>query len=292
MRCSCYLKRGGKLLVGISAWAILHVARAGDFEIPQKFKPGDLISADVMNEVFSYIENVTRGISMPELVGTWNCEKYHGDNYEFAPEPYYTSVGTEGLWHVFVFKATFLDDGDGTYSWAAEPGGFAAQTLNACYHTGKVDVYKSKVSLTYGPCSDGGPPIIRSIVMHVKKLSPFKIEMVPVVNSTDLHHAFYECDKQGVPPTNPAQLTLKQLEGLNVKLAWVDRSSDETTFKIFRKDSLTGEFKYIGSVGANVTQHTDKLSVSGSYWYRVVATNAQGDSLGSNELKVTLEATK
>lgn len=95
------------------------------------------------------------------------------------------------------------------------------------------------------------------------------------------------CNKQNPPPAIPTNLTATA-SGLTVSLSWTDNSSDETGFKIVRKDTLTGVFNQIGTAAANATSYEDTLSSAGTYWYRVKATNASGDSLGSEEVKVTV----
>ncbi|MFH0797702.1 MAG: fibronectin type III domain-containing protein, partial [Candidatus Omnitrophota bacterium] len=89
------------------------------------------------------------------------------------------------------------------------------------------------------------------------------------------------------PPAIPTELTATA-SGLTVVLTWTDNSTDETGFKISRKDTLEGEFAEIGTTSADTTTYTDTLTQSGTYWYRVMATNANGDSLGSNEAMVTV----
>ena len=43
--------------------------------IPHTFSAGDTISADMMNEIFQKIKNVTGGFSSGEdIVGTWSCK--------------------------------------------------------------------------------------------------------------------------------------------------------------------------------------------------------------------------
>ena len=44
---------------------------------------------------------------------------------------------------------------------------------------------------------------------------------------------------------------------------------------------------YIGNANQNTSTYNDTVPSSGSYWYRVKATNAYGDSLESNVVKVT-----
>jgi len=72
--------------------------------------------------------------------------------------------------------------------------------------------------------------------------------------------------------------------GTTLDLTWTDNSSDETGFRIERKNSPTGSYTTIGTVPANTTRYTD-TSVpyqAGIYFYRVTAVGTT-DSTPSNE---------
>ena len=49
---------------------------AADFETPHTFSAGDTISADMMNEIFNYIKNKNKKLTVDDLTGTWSCKKY------------------------------------------------------------------------------------------------------------------------------------------------------------------------------------------------------------------------
>ena len=55
-----------------------------------------------------------------------------------------------------------------------------------------------------------------------------------------------------------------------------------------RRDSLEGEYNELTTTAADTTSYDDTVSEAGDYWYRVKATNNNGDSLGSNVVKVTV----
>ncbi|MCI0590483.1 MAG: fibronectin type III domain-containing protein [Gammaproteobacteria bacterium] len=73
-----------------------------------------------------------------------------------------------------------------------------------------------------------------------------------------------------------------------MNLSWTDNSSNETRFKIERKTGPRGKFVQIATVGANVTTYQNTgLTAGTSYFYRVRANNASGDSTYSNTATVT-----
>ncbi len=99
---------------------------------------------------------------------------------------------------------------------------------------------------------------------------------------------FAECDKQNLPPTTPDNLTASA-SGKTVSLAWTDNSTDETGFKVLRRDSCDGSFSTVGTADEDATSASDTVTAAGSYWYRVSAINSNGDSVASKIIRVDVE---
>jgi titin len=89
------------------------------------------------------------------------------------------------------------------------------------------------------------------------------------------------------PPAAPSGLTLGAASSTQINLAWADNSSDETSFNIERAPDNAGSpgaYSVIASVGANATSYSNSgLTPNTRYWYRVQASNANGNSGYSNE---------
>jgi Fibronectin type III domain len=92
----------------------------------------------------------------------------------------------------------------------------------------------------------------------------------------------------------PAATTLTALAtATTIDLAWLD-VADETAYRIERSPHGASDWTRIGTTGQDVTTYTDAaLAVDVTYRYRVVATNAGGDSTPSNVVsaKVTVKVT-
>jgi hypothetical protein len=96
----------------------------------------------------------------------------------------------------------------------------------------------------------------------------------------------------GDPPMVPSNLRARAVSGYQINLTWRDNSSNEQGFKIQRKASASGTWAQIATVGPGVTVYQNKgLSLNRTYYYRVCAYNASGDSAWSNEASATTRAT-
>src|SRR5262249_48659845 len=82
-----------------------------------------------------------------------------------------------------------------------------------------------------------------------------------------------------VAPAAPSALTATAISPSQINLAWTDNSNNETSFKIERATALAGPFSQIATATAGSTSYQNtSLSASTTYYYRVRASNAVGDS--------------
>jgi hypothetical protein len=89
------------------------------------------------------------------------------------------------------------------------------------------------------------------------------------------------------PPNAPNSLTAAAVSPTQIDLNWQDNSDNEDGFKIERKIE-GGNYSQIAAVGANTTSYSDTgLTPEFTYFYRVRAFNAGGDSDYSNEASAT-----
>lgn len=227
---------------------------------------------------------------MSALVGTWSCTKYiAGDTYSNMTA-YYETPDTDALWHYLNVTVVFADDADGTYSWSSATYNaftYGASTLDNCDGSGKVSLYQGKFAVTADDCPTTKHPdaLTATRIFIVKPVTGTRVEISQMGSSAD-NGIFLTCDKQNLPPSNPTTLSATS-SGLVVTLSWTDKSSDETGFKVLRRDSLEGSWTLITTTSADATTYTDTVTASGTYWYRVQATNANGDSLGTNVETIT-----
>ena len=88
----------------------------------------------------------------------------------------------------------------------------------------------------------------------------------------------------GSAPAAPSGLTATAASSSQINLSWTDNSNNETGFKIDQATDcgFTQNLTTV-TVGANVTTYSATgLSASTTYYYRVRATNANGDSANTS----------
>ena len=91
-------------------------------------------------------------------------------------------------------------------------------------------------------------------------------------------------------PSAPSNLTATATSCNNVNLSWSDNSNNESGFKIERKESGS-TYSEIATVPANTTTYADTtVQAQKTYYYRVRAYNAYGNSSYTNEVNVTTPA--
>ena len=86
-------------------------------------------------------------------------------------------------------------------------------------------------------------------------------------------------------PEAPDDLEVAAVTG-GAHLTWVDASDDEDEFIIERKG--TGEFATVDTVPFDATQFHDATATTGTWVYRVAASNDGGEAW-STEVSVTIE---
>jgi LmbE family N-acetylglucosaminyl deacetylase len=91
----------------------------------------------------------------------------------------------------------------------------------------------------------------------------------------------------GLPPAAPTGLTATAVSSSQINLAWVDNATNETGYRVERSSDGT-TFTTLATLGANVTTYSNTgLTASTTYFYRVLASNAGGNSAYSNVASAT-----
>jgi len=278
-----------KILIAILTLGFsLSPIHAEDYETTHTFAAGDIISADMMNEVLNELEYVTKVATESDFIGSWNlvqstCKGGRPANCNSGNTMTGMSNDTNGITKSRSDVVTFANDGDGTFSFSqtnyasfiAAGDGNSAGSGDFALVNGFALFNDSTHGMGY---------------MFVKKISSTRMLVFNAGESPAYN--IMQLDKRLIPPTNPTAFAVATTNLSNV-LTWTDNSSDETGFKVFKKSSVTGSWVLINAgagltVNSNIVTYTDTVSAAGDYWYRVKANNVNnGDSVGSKVVKTT-----
>lgn len=262
---------------GIVATAIIVPLTINAVEtIPITFSEGDVISAGVINSLLKRVNDTSRGFSSSsEIVGTWVCTTYSVS----------TSCG-----------AGFNPTGGGIQ---------VARTQNITFACSSGSCTATASSFFPGSCNGGGSlsqgyelsgNVMASGwgVHAIQRINPTRF--VWQINSSTPQQHYVICNNSATPPppADALQVTVTESESVAV-LTWIDQSTDETGFKVQRKPSATGTWVDLTTTAANALTYADstvanRIAGSGTYWYRVLATNGNGDSMSSSEVQIVLSA--
>ena len=249
-----------------------------DYKSANRLQDGDVISADVFNDILDRIELTLKSASASDLVGTWdvvqticplgglgNCSNLSVTGVRSA---------VDNLYRQRADTVTFFDDGDGTFSF---------QTLNYC----------AFVSSGAGnsPCSGGYAVVDGRFILNSSGFAAYtfrKVSNTRIVLGMNASGSgsfnIIRLDKRNLAPNPPTTLSAS-LSGSSVSLTWTASEGGATSYTLKAKTSATGTYSDVVTNNSGTT-YTDTLS-SGTKWYRVFAVNSDGTSIGSNVVSVS-----
>lgn len=257
---------------------------ATDSAVPYSFEDGEVISADVMNDLFAQLQNVTVGFEkVEELNGVWTCSQYDVGDPPAAefPARFFTLNTTTGVYEASntwtfdtVSGTTTLTTTDylvGSYNSGNNGGGVCpVNTGNTTYD---YSVFLAEGYLLLGQKAMLSGCVTTPVALKIQKASPFKFKY-------DTTAGFGICIKRDQPPSIPSNL---QLTSNGVR--WADNSTNESSFVVTKRSASGGGWQELAELPANTTVFDDPTMASGDT-YRVFARNQNGASLGSNVVRV------
>jgi len=255
--------------------AVPLVLRATD-AVPLTFRQGDVLSAEVLNTLFGRLNDVQKGFtSNADLVGTWSCTSYTTRSDCTA-----SWVTSSSLLKSLTQTVTISANGTilSVVATDTNPGQCTTHGLNS--KTLAADLKGNRIALVNSTAGLSGTAVIT-------KKSPTEFTLDYAVNVAG--DTFAVCTKQSQPPAPPTELTAT-VSGSNIVLGWTDKSSDETGFKVQTKTTVRGTWSTLTTTAAGAVTYTATPG-SGNNWYRVLATNSNGDSITSNEVLVEVSNT-
>lgn len=262
-----------------------------DFETPHEFKAGDTISAEMMNELFQVIERSLKELTMANLVGSWSCTSVadgdascNQDIFAFG-QPSFTgwSKGSDNLYWYINSLITFSDDGDGTFSYTtSKPNSIRCNDAAAGI--------SRPVNTTQGIIILQGNFSPLNLKYSIRQISPTKF-VISRPSASSVNAISITCNKLNLAPKPPLSLTYElpsDNTSSSITLTWTDTQTEAVTgYKVNRKTVVTDNFMTVSTITDNTTRTYADTNVSdnGSYWYRVLAYNSNGEGVPSKVVK-------
>ena len=259
---------------------------SADYKSAVRLKEGDVISAEVFNDIMDRIELTLKAVSSEDLLGSWELTQTvcpYGSQKNCFSNLYQEGYGNhnDNLFRQRTDIISFLDDGDGTYSFQqsnycsflVSNGSNDAEMDSPCKKSYAVIDRKFIVNGVFAPT-------FIAKIYDVKRISETRL----LLTSLDADMNFVRLDKINLPPNPPTALSAS-LSGSSVSLSWTASEGGATSYTVKAKTSATGTYSDVVTNNSGTT-FTDTLS-SGTKWYRVFGVNSDGTSIGSNVVSVT-----
>ena len=265
-------------------------AYAADYKSAQRLAAGDVISAEVFNDILDRIELTLKEVTPAEMVGSWdvtwktcvnggpgNCSGLNvGTGWGAAIDSLYRE--RSDVW-------TIENDGDGSFSVSMQKC-FSGATGGA-YYNDPCDARLAVDSgiLLLGTISGAGVTASteHTDMYNIKRISDSKFSIWRLNGGSNSFVSF-TLDKKALPPEAPSALAGTIEEG-TVSLTWTANDDNVTSYSVHSKDAADGTFTELNT--STSASFTDTLADDATRWYRVFAVNADGTSLGSNVIKIT-----
>ena len=262
---------------------------AADYKSAQRLAAGDVISADVFNDILERIELTLKEITPDEMVGSWSVQWktcVNGGPGSCSGLDVGTGWGdsVDNLYKSRTDTWVVESDGDGTYSVSMQKcftGAVSGTYFNdACSARLAVD----SGILLLGTLTGGGVTLDsqHSSMYNIKRVSDSRFS-VWRLNSASNSFVSFTLDRIAQPPEAPSSLSAAFDSG-SVSLSWTENDSNVTSFSIRSKDDALDDFTELNT--SSIASFTDVLPAGTSRWYRVFAINADGTSIGSNVIRV------
>lgn len=262
---------------------------AADYKSAQRLAAGDVISADVFNDILDRIELTLKEITPNEMVGSWTVQWktcVNGGPGNCSGLDVGTGWGdsVDNLYKSRTDTWVVESDGDGTYSVSMQKcfaGAVSGTYFNdACSARLAVD----SGILLLGTLTGAGVTLDsqHSSMYNIKRVSDSRFS-VWRLNSGSNSFVSFTLDRLAQPPEAPSSLAAT-LDSGSVALTWIENDENVTSYSIRSKDDALDDFTELNT--SSTASFTDVLEAGASRWYRVFAINADGTSIGSNVIKV------
>ena len=296
---------------------------AADYKSAQRLAAGDVISADVFNNIIDHIELTLKPIQVEELDGDWDAiqifcgidasssfgsddychsvsdeeeheDEDHGDGHTYSEGAGERMTGTTLIGNGLMLKREdiikFVSNEDGTFSWTNAERDMMYmfnQSSRMKPNTGGLthNCYIAPSNLVACRLDISMDTDEGALVnfMTVTKSSPTQLIFRQGPEVGSGSLNFVILNKRISSPDAPSSLSAT-LDSGSVSLSWTENDVNVTSYSIRSKDDAVDDFTELNT--SSIALFTDVLEAGTSRWYRVFAVNAYGTSIGSNVIRV------
>ena len=283
-----------KIIMMLSFLFFHPTATADDYKSAQRFTEGDVVSAEVLNDILDRIELSTKTITEPELVGNWqatwktcinggpgNCSGLNaGEGWTDAIDSLYRT--RTDTWAI-------RDDGDGTFSIGIEKYCFLGASGGVYYN----DPCEMRVAVDASIAlfgiitnvNNASEQSGHSTFFQIKRISPTRFFLWKLSSGSN-SFVTLQLDRLDTEPPSTADLTA-EIGAQSIVLNWTLLDESGITYNIFRKSRGKEESKFAEIAKVTESTYTDSdVSSGNTYLYRVFAKNEFGTGIGSNVVPV------
>ena len=267
---------------------------------PININAGDVISADVLNEILTRINNLqTGGInSEQDLIGEWSCTstcRFGACSDDKVFNGYWRNE--DGIY--VVSQNLTISKVDDTKVLMTYPHNLGQSFSETGPQQCLVRVKNGKIFVTnnvddgsdYGDtsCHSGiaGSESYTGNCNNCFNTGTYPIEMIAnqCFRMENINDSVTSCKKINIPPSSPLNLKVN-LSGSSASLSWQKGDDRHTGYTLKRKQTTDGAYEAIASVSTD-SYADNSISSGNTYWYRVFGTNEYGEGTGSNVVTIT-----
>lgn len=245
---------------------------------------GDVISADMIKDIFSRISGVSTGMTPEELDGVWSCTSFNrnrdADNFNGLHNGY--TDNSDGIGSSMSQDITFTKQNNDTFIVTYQNNIGQNSMANSSGNTCKGKLIDGALFIMNSPGFTG---TCNNVGLYGMRRISKQCFVWEVTNSFPFSSAT-TCQRKTPAPLAPTNLVAALSSG-TVSLSWAAVDAGTVSYTLKAKTSATGTYSDVAT-DITGTTYTDTLT-SGTKWYRVFGVNASGVSTGSNVVSVVAQ---
>ena len=242
---------------------------------PINLNEGDVISADLLQDIVRQVRGVSSGMTNDELNGVWTCTSFNRNQGTLNN---YTN-NSDGIGSILTQDITFQLQDNGTFVVTYDDN-LGQNSISSA--SGNICNGKLIDGALFVTMSNGTDNCFNEGLYGMRRISK-SCFIWEVTNSFPLSSAT-SCIAKNKVPLAPTNLTYSRTSDGPYTLSWTAASGTVSSYSIKYKDDLEDDFAELTTDTS--TSYTVSAGFGEKRWYRVFAVNDNGTSIGSNVILV------